>query len=117
MKLMLKTSALVGFGLLLTSGSASAGTVEATVPFPFTVGTRVLPPGQYRVERDMSDPTILMIQGEHGVHAAAITQSTEAPGHDPAGHQAALVFTRGESGYRLKDVWESRDTGRELPAR
>ena len=60
---------------------------------------------------------MLIIKGEHGVHATVITPSVEAHGKDPAGDQSALVFTRDGNWYRLKDVWENRYEGQEIPAR
>ena len=37
-----------------------------------------------------------------------------ASGHDPAGDTPVLMFTRHETQYRLKDIWESRTEGREI---
>jgi hypothetical protein len=58
------------------------------------VRDRMLPAGDYRVERADVDPTVLIIKGEHGVHSMVITSSVEAHGKDPAGDSSALVFTR-----------------------
>ena len=116
MKSMRKTSVLFGL-LLLAAGSAGAGTIEARVPFPFMVGHQVLPAGQYRVERNEYDASILVIRGEHGARASVITPSIQADGQDPAGQQPSLVFTHGEAGYRLKDVWTSPGNGREILAK
>ena len=117
MKRMMRTSLLLAAAFLLASGTARAATlVEADVPFAFTVRGQLLPPGKYRVERGL-DSSILMIEGEHGVHAAVVAATTDAPGTDPAGNKAALVFAHGDGGYRLKDVWADHSTGREIPAR
>jgi hypothetical protein len=113
----MKTPLLLGCLLLLTAGAAMAGpVVTVRVPFPFMVRDQVLPAGDYRVERAGVDPAVLIIKGEHGVHAMVITSSVEAHGKDPAGDQSALVFTREGNSYRLKDVWEDRDDGQEIPA-
>jgi len=116
----IKTPLLLGSLLLFGAAPARAAGpyVVVNVPFPFTVRDQVMPAGQYRVERADQDPTVLVIKGEHGVHAAVITRTIEASGEDPAGEQSALVFTRDEhGGYRLKDVWEDRLDGQELPGR
>ena len=117
MRFMMRTSLLLASALLLVGSSADAATmVEANIPFSFSVRGHVLPPGKYRVERSY-DSNILFIEGEHGVHAAVIAATTEASGLDPAGNKAALVFTHGDGGYRLTNVWEDHSTGREIPAR
>lgn len=107
---------LLGSLLLLGAGSALAGpVVTVKVPFSFAVGDQVLPAGEYRVEQDVSNPDVLIIRSAHAGHVAMITRSVEAAGEDPAGEQSALVFTRDGEAYRLKDVWEDREDGRELP--
>ena len=116
MRSIVRMSVLLGLGLLLVGRSVSADTlIDVKVPFPFKVQNQTLPAGQYRVERDIDNPAILFIRGEQGTHASAIASSIEVDGHGPAGDKSVLVFTRGESGYRLKDVWESHSYGRELP--
>ena len=115
MKSQLRAPALLAFALLLGGGLARAETVEVKVPFAFHVQGQTLPAGEYRVERSTDNPAILFIRGEHGSHASAMTSSIEAAGQDPSGDKPTLVFTRGETGYRLKDVWERHDYGREIP--
>ena len=117
MRLMMRTSLLLASAFLLASGTARAATiVEANVPFAFSVRGQMMPPGKYRVERSL-DSSILMIEGEHGVHAIVVAATTDARGTDPAGDKAALVFTRNDGGYRLKDVWADHSTGREISTR
>ena len=58
-----------------------------------------------------------MIRGEKGVHATFVTLTNEAPGQDPAGDKATLVFTRHEKTYQLKDVWENSTQGEEIVQR
>ena len=78
MKLVMRTSFLLASAFLLASGTARAATiVEADVPFAFSVRGQLLPPGKYRVERSL-DSSILMIEGEHGVHATVIAATTVA---------------------------------------
>jgi hypothetical protein len=104
--------------ILLAAGSATAApAMDVKVPFPFAVKDQILPAGQYRVERDEYDPTVVIIKGEGGVHTSLILRTIEAPGVDPAGDKSALVFTHGPDGYRLKDVWDDRHDGRELSLR
>ena len=104
--------------ILFGAGVAMAApAVTVTVPFPFTVRDHVLPAGDYRIEEDDMDPGVLIIKSMHGAHVAVITRSVEASGRDPAGDQSALVLVHDGNGYRLKDVWQDREEGRELPVR
>jgi hypothetical protein len=118
MKSMRTPLLLLGPLMMVAAGSAMAGpVVEVKVPFAFAVRDHVLPAGDYRVTRADEDPGVLIIQGEHGVHATVLTRSIAATGKDPAGDRSALVFTREGDGYRLKDVWQDRDDGQEIPSR
>jgi hypothetical protein len=77
--------------VLCLGGSARAGTVEVKVPFPFVVHGTTLPAGQYRVE---NDGPVVLLRGEKGNTAAMFVLANRAGGRDPAGDQAALIFTR-----------------------
>ena len=103
-------------GFLVCAGSAAhADVVEVKVPFPFVVHERTLPAGEYRVEHDSADPSLLVIRGEHGTKADTMTLTIPAGKPDPLAGKAALTFKRDENGYRLMDVWESSDEGQEVP--
>ena len=102
--------------LLLIGSDAHANSVlETKVPFPFMVQNHAMPAGQYRIERDTLHPSLLVIRGERGVHATFVTLTRDAPGKDPAGNKATLVFTRHEKTYQLTDVWENSTVGEEIP--
>ena len=91
--------------LASASGSAYAGSrvLETRIPFPFVVGSRTLPAGQYSIEReDMSGA--LIIRGEHGLNASAIL-NTRPVSSAPAGSPPALEFKHVENQYRLSNVW------------
>ena len=103
--------------LLIGSVARAEPVVQAKVPFPFMVQNRVFPAGEYRLERDDLNPAVLIIRGERGTHASGIVTTIGASGEDPKGDKAALVFTRHETMYRLKDVWESRTQGQEIVQR
>ena len=103
----LKRSMVVGVLCLAgASGTAYAGVtdlLEVKVPFPFIVGDRTLPAGEYRIQRD-DYSTALMIRSEHGA-ASAILNTRPASGASPSSDQPSLEFKRGENGYRLSNVW------------
>jgi hypothetical protein len=103
-------------GFLVCAGSAArADVVEVKVPFPFVVHGRTLPAGEYRVEHDAADASLLVIRGEHGTKADTMTLTIPAGKPDPLAGKPALAFKHDENGYRLIDVWESNDQGQEVP--
>src|SRR5690606_1932819 len=58
----LRMSALAALVLLaMTAGPAWADEVIADVPFAFTVNGQTLPAGTYRVDRDVTDPLLLIV--------------------------------------------------------
>ena len=87
------------------SGSAYAGStvLETKIPFPFVVGSRTLPAGDYSIQRDDDMSGALIIRGEHGVNASAIL-NTRATDSVRADAHAALEFRRVENQYRLSAV-------------
>jgi hypothetical protein len=110
-----KTSCLLAAAIFVFAvGTARAGEVDVKVPFPFLVHDRVLPAGEYHLESDALDPSIIMIRGEKGTRTAVAVLTMPADGHDPAGDKPALMFTRHETQYRLTDIWESNSEGREI---
>jgi len=112
-----KKAALLAAGFLLfAGGTASAGVVDIKVPFPFVVRGQTLPAGQYRLERDEVDASVVFIRGENGTNANLFVLTMPAAGHDPAGDKPALTFNRYENQYRLAGIWESGVEGREIAA-
>jgi hypothetical protein len=101
---------------VFTGGTASAAVVVVKVPFPFVVQGRQFPAGEYRLQRDATDSSVVLIRGEKGNTASMFVLTTPASGQDPAGDQPALTFKRYEKQYRLADVWESAGQGREVTA-
>jgi hypothetical protein len=110
-----KKAALLAAGFLVfAGGTASAGVVDVKVPFPFVVQGQSFPAGQYRVENDPLQPSVVLIRGERGTKVNMFVLTMPAGGHDPAGDKPALAFNRYENQYRLSDVWESAGEGREI---
>lgn len=114
MKRLLSSAFVFPIGLVVlfagVAGSAGASTIDVKVPFPFVVQGRTLPAGQYRVT---SQEGLVELKGEKGNRARAMFFATPASGHDPSGSKPALTFSRYETGYRLRDIWESGDRGLE----
>jgi hypothetical protein len=111
MQLLLKRTSLLAACLLMSGGAARASTLEVTVPFAFTVHGQAMPAGRYRV---VDDSGVVSISGEKGNRARIMVMSIPAPGHDPKGRQPELTFQKHETQYRLSQIWESTDEGREI---
>jgi hypothetical protein len=90
-------------------------TIIANVPFDFVVNGHTFHPGRYEVKMDavVANPDVVSVRSRDG-KAFAFTLAMPAGGHDPAGIQPALVFTRHENTYVLSQVWESAMNGREI---
>ena len=117
MSSVIKRSIVVVGVLLASAVAAQAETLEVKVPFAFLVGAKQLPAGTYRVVRESSmSSSMLLIQGEHGNAGQVFVQTTPLRGAGPAGDTAALVFVPDETANRLTQVWDSGSTGKELTA-
>src|SRR6185503_14622019 len=108
--------AIVAVGVLLASVvAAQAETLEVKVPFAFMVGSTQMPAGTYRLDRDSSSSSsVLLIRGEHGNTAQAFVLTTPLKGGSPAGNTPALVFVPDETANRLTQVWGSPTAGQEV---
>ena len=102
--------------LLASAVAAQAETLEVKVPFAFIVGSTQMPAGTYRLERDSSRPSVMLIRGEHGNSAQAFVLTTPLKGGSPVRDEPALVFVPDETANRLTQVWGSPTTGQEITA-
>lgn len=108
-------------GMLLVGLSATTVRAEdvarATVPFPFVVNGRTLPAGQYTVRTDDDDPAVVRIDSttNPNAHALVLTNPDYRDGH--AEDAPNLTFVRYGHQYRLAEVWESGDYGRDIVRR
>jgi hypothetical protein len=117
MRSMTKKAILIAAGLgMVWGGAASAAPVDVKVPFPFLVQGRSMPAGEYRVENELTSPSVWLIQGEHGTNAGTLVMTRAASGEDPAGDAPALTFDKYENRYRLTGIWESKEQGQQVTA-
>ena len=103
-------------GFVMTAATAQAETLEVKVPFAFTVEGQAMPAGKYRLERNDTAASVILIRGEEGARRQLFVLTTPAGGRNPAGDDAALVFAPYENSYQLVGIWESRGEGHEVPA-
>jgi len=115
MKSVMRGAVLAIASVFAVAAAAHAETLDVKVPFAFMVGSQKMPAGVYRVERDPSMPSsVILIQGQHGNRAQLFVQTTPLIGANPAGDAPALVFVPDETGQRLTQVWEASGVGQEI---
>jgi hypothetical protein len=103
--------------VLASAVAAQAETLEVKVPFAFMVGSTQMPAGTYRIDRDPSrSSSVLLIRGEHGNSAQAFVLTTPLKGGSPVRDEPALVFVPDERANRLTQVWGSPTAGQEITA-
>jgi hypothetical protein len=90
--------------------------IIAKVPFDFVVNGQTFHSGRYEIRTGEAAPSpeIVSVRGLDG-SVFKLVMASPATGHDPAGTQPALVFTRNEKTYVLSQVWTSAASGREIP--
>lgn len=117
MKSVMRGAMLAVASVFAFAAAAHAEALEVKVPFAFLVGDQQLPAGDYRIERDPSMPSsIVLIRGEHGTEAQLFVQTVSLSGAKPAGDKPALVFVPDETGIRLTQVWGVAAIGQEVPS-
>ena len=115
MKSVMRGVVLAMASVFAVAAAAHAETLDVKVPFAFMVGSQKMPAGEYRVERDSSMPSsVILIQGQHGNRAQLFVQTTPLIGANPAGDAPALVFVPDETAQRLTQVWGTSRTGQEI---
>lgn len=102
------------FGMAVTSADAAPLTLIARIPFAFDVQGHAMPAGKYEFDRD-DNFHFLAIRAMTGSNAHGVSLAMPTSGTDPAGDTPALVFTKYETTYRLREVWLTRGTALTLP--
>ena len=121
MKTLIRSAVLAG-GLVVAAGvsPASAQIYEGMTfktTFPFAVGHKMMPAGQYTVRPAIDgDGSLLQIQGKDG-SALFLGENAGNRRTDPG--QSAVIFDRAGDHYVLAEIWDGADQeGTEaIPAR
>jgi hypothetical protein len=105
--------------LILASGTYAqlpGAPIRATIPFDFTVADTVLPAGEYKIRRIISDRrTTLEIHNIHATHAFTLFHTIPVRA-DETPTRAELVFHRYGNRYFLSQVWTpALEVGQQLP--
>ena len=93
---------------VLTAGTASASTLQVTVPFSFVLHGQTLPACEYRVTNDEG---VVRFCGEKSFRSCINVMTSPASGQDPKGDTPAIIFKRDGNTYRVSDIWESSTEG------
>jgi hypothetical protein len=104
--------------VLLTMFAASAHAqdiITVKVPFPFMVGSESFPAGHYDIQPADFGSSVISIRGLDKNPSSGFALTSLAGGTDPDGDQPVLVFKKWENTYRLAEIWQSKEEGRELP--
>ena len=103
-------------GFVVTSVEAqSTNRFEVEVPFRFIVDGRILPAGNYAVERlDPGKPNILRLKNlDNGIMRAILCQRVEKETPSTA---SFVLFTQREGKFFLSQVWDQGSlSGNQLP--
>lgn len=98
---------LTAAGVIRANAQAlEVGTIEADVPFAFTVGQKAFPAGKYTLKRaDDTTPGVLEIRNDKGrgtiFFEAQTTEANEYP------RETNLVFDKIGDQYFLSEIWAS----------
>jgi hypothetical protein len=96
--------AMANFALAGTSFAQSNG-VRATVPFDFTVGSKLLPSGTYTIQRESTNPNVIMIRS-HEKHIAVLSLVNQDSNKSPNGGK--LRFHKYGGQYFLSEILSDR---------
>ena len=97
---------MVGGGMVANAQIASDVTIQANIPFAFTVGDTTLPAGNYTIKvLDGDSMNVLELRSAIG-HTAVVfeTENTETRGARVV-NKSELVFHRIGDNYFLSQVW------------
>src|SRR5215470_1041264 len=103
-KSLFKLTGLVALALVATTQIARAQEpVRVTIPFAFTADDKVLPAGEYRVEKAAQGSLALMIRRIDGSEGMFVTASATASSEPQK--TSKLIFHRYGNQYFLSQVW------------
>jgi hypothetical protein len=91
--------------LAVTSGYAQTQMmVTGKIAFPFTVGAKTLPPGQYEFVCDAATPVIRVVSGNKNVALAPIITRLAGAMHTTP-KDSHIVFDKVGDIYSLSEIW------------
>lgn len=113
---MLAVILMLAFASALASVNAQNNrNVIANIPFEFSVRDKMLPAGEYIVQRitTSTEERLLIRSSDSSVNVIVMTRPVQS---NKRQEQAKLVFHRYGNQYFLSQIWKpGEETGRELP--
>jgi hypothetical protein len=109
----MKKSIMLSLGLFLVFAVAAVYgqvSLKANIDFPFTVGSKVLPAGEYQFLGVESGSTI-RVQGEGKTGALAVIQTRLSGATHQTPQDSHLVFDKVGDKYTLSEVWIPGEDG------
>ena len=106
------TLVFVAIAALAAIASAQTRTVEANIPFAFTVGDKVMPAGDYIISSDL-ERNELTIRGSDNNKVGLVKTAIPEESRDKEGN-AELIFSHYGTEYFLSQVWDGDTRGLEL---
>lgn len=85
----------------------------AIIPFSFTVGEKILPAGEYTVERFGKNSEVVWLVRSNDGREKALVHTNPVRSKKSEG-KGQLVFRRYGDRYVLTQIWTGGETGREL---
>ena len=89
-------------------------TRPTNIPFSFNVGNKILPAGEYTIERALRNSEVVyMVRSRDGQARALVNTNPLRPNRKDSDSKARLVFRKYDNRYFLSQIWTG-ETGREL---
>lgn len=113
-KIFALATALLLSGLAAGLSYAEPPVLVTNIPFEFSVGNQTLPPGDYRVETQLTGSARMQLLRQVDTNRVVILSTlpveSKAENTDPM-----LIFHRYGQAYFLAQIWNGGQIGQELP--
>jgi hypothetical protein len=94
-------------------GAQSVGVIQVNIPFEFQAGNRILPAGEYRIERLSAEMEGIQLIRQSDGKAATLVTTLPSESKDESA-PPRLIFDRYGNEYFLAQIWTDGTHGRQL---
>jgi beta-xylosidase len=99
------------FALVTIPYAFGANIVKADVPFPFHVGAKTLPAGEYEFRIDLVTSMVTVVSSSKGSSTMAPFLTTLAATPHSNATDAHVVFDKVGAAYTLSELWQPGEDG------